>query len=82
MYAVTAVPNTLIKQFVNSKMKNAIIVFLNAFKVRIVDAFKMRISVCIKNAKFAHKKSYRTVCLRSLDSLCAVSYYMYKILLL
>ena len=37
---------------------------------------------CVKNAKFAHKKSYSTICPRSLDSLCTVSYYMYKILLL
>ena len=63
-------------------------VFLNAFKVQIfnalkmrnykciLDAFKMRISGCVKNAKFAHKKSYSTVCFISLDSLCAVRYYM------
>ena len=55
---------------------------LSASKMRILYAFKMRISGCVKNAKFAHKKSYNTVCLRSCDSLCAVSYCMYKILLL
>ena len=56
--------------------------FLSAFKMRILDAFKKNISGCVKNAKFAQKNHIVLYASGSLDLLCAVSYYMYKILLL
>ena len=56
--------------------------FLIASKVLILDAFRMGISRCVKNAKCAKKKSSSTVCPRSLNTFCTVSYVMYNILLL